>query len=161
MARLRAEATDKTAHSAKERIALLEEAGEQERLIAERSVQAAKQQYEIIKASNALTQSSTEDLKKEAEAYATLVNAETSYYKKVREINAGITSARNEEAKAARDAAKAVKDAATAKISAQKEYLSQLLDIVKDGSESQFKIQNTIAKKEYELAVANAKQKIN
>jgi uncharacterized phage infection (PIP) family protein YhgE len=70
VARLRAEATDKTAHSAKERIALLEEAGEQERLIAERSVQAAKQQYEIIKARNALTQSSTEDLKKEAEAYA-------------------------------------------------------------------------------------------
>ena len=160
VARLRAEATDKTAHSAKERIALLEQAGEQERLIAERSVQAAKKQYEIIKARNALTQSSTEDLKKEAEAYAALVNAETSYYKKVREINSGITSARKEEEKAARDAAKAVKDAATAKINAEKDYLSQLLGIVKDGSESQFKIENTIAKKEYDLAVANAKQKI-
>ena len=160
VAKLRAEASDKTNKTAKERIALLEQAGEQERLIAERSLQAAKQQYEIIKARNKLTKSSTEDLKKEAEAYAALVNAETAYYKKVREINTGITSARKEEAKAARDAAKAVKDAATAKINAEKDYLTQLLGIVKEGSESQFKIQNTIAKKEYELAVANAKQKI-
>jgi len=160
VARLRAEASDKTNHDAKERIALLEEAGNQERQIAERAMEAARMQYEIVKAKNALTKSSAEDLKKEAEAYAALVNAETNYYKKVREINAGITEARNAEAKAAKDAAKAVRDAATAKINAEKDYLSQLLDIVKDGSESQFKIQNTIAKKEYELAVANAKQKI-
>lgn len=127
VARLRAEAADKTKHSATERIALLEQAGEQERLIAERSVQAAKMQYEIIKSRNALTQSNAEDLKKEAEAYAAVVNAETSYYNKVREINAGITEARNAEAKAASDAAKAAKDAAAAKIAAEKEYIAQAL----------------------------------
>ena len=127
VARLRAEAADKTKHSATERIALLEQAGEQERLIAERSVQAAKMQYEIIKSRNALTQSNAEDLKKEAEAYAAVVNAETSYYNKVREINAGITEARNAEAKAARDTAKAAKDAAAAKIAAEKEYIAQAL----------------------------------
>lgn len=127
VARLRAEAADKTKHSASERIALLEQAGEQERLIAERSVQAAKMQYEIIKSRNALTQSNAEDLKKEAEAYAAVVNAETSYYKKIREINAGITEARNAEAKAASDAAKAAKDAAAAKIAAEKEYIAKAL----------------------------------
>lgn len=127
VARLRAEAADKTKHSASERIALLEQAGEQERLIAERSVEAAKQQYEIIKSRNALTQSNAEDLKKEAEAYAAVVNAETSYYNKVREINAGITEARNAEAKAASDAAKAAKDAAAAKIAAEKEYIAKAL----------------------------------
>ena len=127
VARLRAEAADKTKHSASERIALLEQAGEQERLIAERSVQAAKMQYEIIKSRNALTQSNAEDLKKEAEAYAAVVNAETSYYNKVREINAGITEARNAEAKAASDAAKAAKDAAAAKIAAEKEYIAKAL----------------------------------
>lgn len=127
VARLRAEAADKTKHSASERIALLEQAGEQERLIAERSVQAAKMQYEIIKGRNALTQSNAEDLKKEAEAYAAVVNAETSYYNKVREINAGITEARNAEAKAASDAAKAAKDAAAAKIAAEKEYIAKAL----------------------------------
>lgn len=127
VARLRAEAADKTKHSASERIALLEQAGEQERLIAERSVQAAKMQYEIIKSRNALTQSNAEDLKKEAEAYAAVVNAETSYYNKVREINAGITEARNAEVKAARDAAKAAKDAAADKIAAEKEYIAKAL----------------------------------
>lgn len=127
VARLRAEAADKTKHSASERIALLEQAGEQERLIAERSVQAAKMQYEIIKSRNALTQSNAEDLKKEAEAYAAVVNAETSYYNKIREINAGITEARNAEAKAASDAAKAAEDAAAAKIAAEKEYIAKAL----------------------------------
>lgn len=127
VARLRAEATDKMKYSASERIALLEQAGEQERLIAERSVQAAKQQYEIIKSRNALTQSNAEDLKKEAEAYAAVVNAETAYYNKVREIKSNITSARQEEAKAARDAAKAAKDAAAAKIAAEKEYIAKAL----------------------------------
>lgn len=127
VARLRAEAADKTKHSASERIALLEQAGEQERLIAERSVQAAKMQYEIIKSRNALTQSNAEDLKKEAEAYAAVVNAETAYYNKIREINAGITEARNAEAKAASDAAKAAKDAAAAKIAAEKEYIAKAL----------------------------------
>ena len=127
VARLRAEAADKTKYSASERIALLEQAGEQERLIAERSVKAAKMQYEIIKSRNALTQSNAEDLKKEAEAYAAVVNAETSYYNKVREINAGISEARNAEAKAASDAAKAAKDAAAAKIAAEKEYIAKAL----------------------------------
>ena len=127
VARLRAEAADKTKHSASERIALLEQAGEQERLIAERSVQAAKMQYEIIKSRNALTQSNAEDLKKEAEAYAAVINAETAYYNKIRELNAGITEARNAEAKAASDAAKAAKDAAAAKIAAEKEYIAKAL----------------------------------
>ena len=127
VARLRAEATDKMKYSASERIALLEKAGEQERLIAERSVQAAKQQYEIIKGRNALTQSNAEDLKKEAEAYAAVISAETAYYNKVREIKSNITSARQEEAKAARDAAQAAKDAAAAKIAAEKEYIAKAL----------------------------------
>lgn len=127
VARLRAEAADKMKYSASERIALLEQAGEQERLIAERSVQAAKQQYEIIKGRNALTQSNAEDLKKEAEAYAAVISAETAYYNKVREIKSNITSARQEEAKAARDAAKAAKDAAAAKIAAEKEYIAKAL----------------------------------
>ncbi len=160
VARLRAEASDKSNHSATERLSLLEEAGKKEREISERSVQDARLQYEIIKARNALTKSSKEELDKEAQAYATLVKAETDYYKKMREINAGITEARNAEAKAAKDAAKAVRDAATAKINAEKDYLTQLLSIIRSGSESELKVQNSIAKKEYELAVANAKQKI-
>ena len=160
IARLRAEAADKNNHTASERLALLEEAGQKEKEISERALEDAKLQLKIIRERNAISKSSKEDLDAEAAAYANMVKAETDYYKKVREIKAGITEARNAEAKAARDAAKAVKDAATAKINAEKDYLTQLLSIVKTGTDGELKIQNTIAKKEYELAVANAKQKI-
>lgn len=160
VARLRAEAADKSNTTAKERLALLEQAGQKEREIAQRALQDAKLQYEIIKQRNSLTESNKQDLEEEAQAYAALVKAETAYYQQIRTIQTGINSARKEEARSAREAAKAVKDAATAKINAEKDYLTQLLSIVKDGSESEFKIQNTIAKKEYEQAVANAKQKI-
>ena len=160
VARLRAEAADKSKTTASQRIALLEEAGEKERQIAERALQDAQLQYQIIKRRNSLTQSSKEALDEEANAYAAMVKAETAYYNQVRTIQTGINAARRQEAKEARDTAKAVKEAATAKINAEKDYLTQLLGVVRSGSESQFKIQNTIAKKEYEAAVASAKQKI-
>lgn len=160
VAELRAKSTDRLNYTAKERLAFLEQAGDKEKEIAARALQDAKLQYEIIKAKNALAKSSARDLDAEAQAYAAMVKAETDYYNQVRTINAGIIRTRREEAKAARDAAKAVKDAATAKITAEKDYLTQLLSIVKTGTESELKIQNSIAKKEYELAVANAKQKI-
>ena len=161
VARLRAEASDKSNTSAKERIALLEEAGRLEGDIAKRALEDAQLQYQIIKRRNALNKSNKEELDAEAKAYADMVKAETNYYNQIRTINSGLTRARREEAKEARETAKAVKDAAVAKINSEKEYLTQLLTIVRDGSDSQFKIQNTIAKKEYEAAVANAKEKIS
>lgn len=160
VARLRAEAADKSKTTAAERLALLEEAGKKEAEIAQRALQDAKLQYQIIARRNAISKSSKQDLDAEAQAYAAMVKAETAYYNQLRTIQTGINTARKEEAKAAKDTAKAVRDAATAKINAEKDYLSQLLDIVRTGSESELKVQNTIAKKEYELAVANAKQKI-
>ena len=160
IAELRAKATDREKYSARERLAMLEEAGRLEAEIAERAKTDAENRWKIIRDQNKLTESSKEDLEKEAQAYADMVKAQTNYYQQVRTINAGIIRARREEAREAREAAKAVKDAATAKISAEKEYLQQLLSIVKQGSETEFKVQNTIAKKEYELQVANARQKI-
>ena len=160
IAELRAKSSEKEKYTAKERLAFLEDAGKLEAQIAERAMADAKKHYQIVKARNSIAKSSKEALQEEAQAYADMVKAETAYYNQLRTINAGITRARREEAKDARDAAKAVKDAATAKINAEKDYLTQLLSIVKTGSESELKIQNTIAKKEYELAVANAKQKI-
>ena len=160
IAELRAKSSDKEKYTATERLAFLEQAGRLEAEIAARAVADAKKHYQIVAARNKLSQSSKEQLQEEAQAYADMVKAETAYYNQVRTINAGITRARREETREARETAKAVKDAATAKISAEKDYLTQLLSIVKTGTESEFKIQNTIAKKEYEIAVANAKQKI-
>ena len=160
IAELKAKATEKDTYTAKERLGFLEEAGRLEKEIAERAFEDAKKHYEIVKARNALSKSSKEDLDAEAQAYANMVKAETDYYNQIRSINAGITKARKEEERGARDAAKAVKDAAQAKIAAEKEYLTRLLGIVKDGSEQQLKIQNEIAKRDYQKDVADAKQKI-
>lgn len=160
IAELRAKASEKEKYTAKERLGFLQEAGRLEEEIYLRSYEDAKKHYNIVKDRNALSSSSKEQLDEEAQAYADMLKAETAYYNQVRTINAGITRARKEEEKGARDAAKAVKESATAKIAAEKEYLSQLLGIVKDGSESQLKIQNEIAQKDYEKAVAEAKQKI-
>jgi len=160
VAELRAKASERLTYTAKERLEFLQEAGRLEGEISKRGVEDARKQYEIIKARNAMSKSGKDELDEEARAYADMIKAETSYFVQLRQINQGITRARKELIKEERDAAKAVRDAATAKINAEKDYLTQLLGIVKTGTESEFKIQNSIAKKEYELAVANARQKV-
>ena len=160
IAELRAKASERDKYTATERMAFLEEAGKKEAEIAAREMANAKTRYELIRDRNALTQSSKEDMRAEAEAYADMVKAETNYYQQIRTINTGITRARREEAKAARDAAKAVKDAATAKLNAEKDYLSQLLSITRTGTQSELDLQNRLAKMERDIAIADAKQKI-
>lgn len=160
IAELRAKASERDKYTATERMAFLEEAGKKEAEIAAREMANAKTRYELIRDRNALTQSSEEDMRAEAEAYADMVKAETNYYQSIRTINTGITRARREEAKAARDAAKAVKDAATAKLNAEKDYLSQLLSITRTGTQSELDLQNQLAKMERDIAKADAKQKI-
>lgn len=160
VAELRAKSSQKDKYTATERLAYLEEAGRLEAEIAQRAFEDAKAAYEIQKAKNSLTESTAEAKQKEAEAYAAMVRAETAYYQQIRTINTGVYRARQEEERAARDAAKAVKDAATAKINAEKEYLQQLLGIVRDGSDSQLAIQNKIAAKERDKSKADARQKI-
>ena len=161
VAELRAKASERLTYTAKERLEFLQEAGRLEGEISKRGVEDARKQYEIIVARNAMSKSGKAELDEEARAYADMIKAETSYYVQLRQINQGITRARKELIKEERDAAKAVRDAATAKINAEKEYLSQLLSIVRTGTESELKLQNEVAKKEYELAVANARQKIS
>lgn len=160
IAELRAKSTDKLNYSASERLAFLREAGEKEKEIAARAYEDAKLAYEVQKAKNALTQSSKEAKDAEAQAYAAMVKAETDYYNRVRTINAGITKASREEMKAARDAAKAKKDAATAKLQAEKDYLTQLLSVTRKDGDEALALQNEIARKEFEIAEANARQKI-
>lgn len=109
---LRAKAADKATYSAKERISFLEQAGQKEREIAERAMQDAKAQYEIIKLRNSFTQSSTEELNEEADAYARMVQAQTAYNEKMRSINASLSAARKEAASEATAYANAVKAAA-------------------------------------------------
>ena len=160
IAELRAKAADRDKYSAKERIAMLEQANALEAGIMERSKKAAEDEYNLIVRKNKQLKSSQQDLKAEAEAYAKMVNAETAYNNAVRQNTSAIATLRKEEARIAKEAAKAVKDAATAKLNAEKEYFEQLLQVVAKGGETEYKIRNTIAKKDRDLAEVNARQKI-
>lgn len=105
--RLRNEATKRDQYSAQERIAMLEEAGELERGISKRNMDIAQMRYDITKRTNALTQSNAEALKKEAEAYAAVRQAEQAYYDSTRRIQSQLVTARQEDASAAKSAADA------------------------------------------------------
>lgn len=160
VAELRAKASDKATYSAKERLGFLQQAGELERQIAERAYQDAQLQYETIRLRNSTTESSTEDLQKEADAYAAMVKAETNYYKKMREINAGITEARRAETQEFINENKAKEEARKAELESYRALLQQEIELAQKGSQERYDKQKELLDKEYEAAVQNAKDKI-
>lgn len=167
IAELRAKASDKATYSASERLAYLQQAGDLEKDIADRSRQQAKAEYEALKLRTSLTQSSKEDLDALAAAEEKWIRADTNYYNQVRTINAGIVEAKRQQqqesraaAKAADDEAKRVREAALAKIAAEKQYIDSLIQFTKKGSDERLDLQNQSALKEKERAEAEAKTKI-
>ena len=160
IAELRAKSSDRLNYTAAERLKFLQEAGDKEKEIAARALEDAKLQYEIIHAKNQLTKSSAEELQKEADAYAAMVKAETEYYNRVRTINSGIIRARRDEARDARAAAKEREDARKAELESYRALLQQEIDLLSEGTEERLAKQKELAKKEYEAAVAAAKDKI-
>lgn len=93
---LRAKAADKINYSAQERIEMLKKAGDLEADISKRNLELARQEYEAWKLRNKPTESSEEDKKAEAEAYAKMLQAETEYNNKQRKLTAQITEARKQ-----------------------------------------------------------------
>lgn len=160
IAELRAKSSDRLNYTAAERLKFLQEAGDKEKEIAARALEDAKLQYEIIHAKNQLTKSSAEELQKEADAYAAMVKAETEYYNRVRTINSGIIRARRDEARDARAAAKEREDARKAELESYRALLQQEIDLLSEGTEERLAKQKELAKKEYDAAVAAAKDKI-
>lgn len=153
VAKLKNQAADKNKYSAKERIAFLEEAAKIEEDNAKRALEAAKLEYNIIKEKNSLTESSTEDLKKEADAYAKLVKAETNYYNKTKELTGQISEAKTAARTEALNAAKSLSDA-------EIKLLESELLTTKSASSEKLKIQKEILDKQYEQQVKNAKATI-
>ncbi|MBQ2008588.1 MAG: hypothetical protein II236_07925 [Alistipes sp.] len=96
IAKLRAESTDKINKSASERLALIKEAAELEQETYKNNYNLAKQEYELIKEKNSLLPSSSQELQAEADAYASMVQAETAYYNKQREYNSQMAEAFNQ-----------------------------------------------------------------
>lgn len=110
IAELQAKVNDRISYTLQERLGFLERANQLEEEISKREYENLKTQYNIIKAKNALTESSTEDLKKEADAYAAMVNAETAYYNAIRSNNAKISTLRKEAASESKKSVQAMQE---------------------------------------------------
>lgn len=153
LAKLKNQAADKSKYTAEERLVLLEQAAKIEEETAKRALEAAELEYKIIKEKNSLTESSTEDLKKEADAYAKMIKAETDYYNKTKELTGQISEAKNTAKTEALNAAKALSDA-------EIKLLQATLLSTKTASAERYNIEKTILEKQYQQAVKNAKATI-
>lgn len=164
IAQLRQQSADKIKYSAEERIEFLKEASAIEEGISKRNYESAQREYEVIKRRNSLTASSTEELNKEAEAYATMVRAETDYYNKTRELTAQMTEATNQmraEQKAEADARKRERDETMkAEESAEKKNLEMRIALAEDGSKEELELQQEKLQREYNAEVENANKSI-
>ena len=99
--RKRAELLDKAAQkekfTAKERIKFLEDAGKIEDDITAKEIKAAKLRFEAKVAENSLSKSTKEDLDKEAELKAKLINLETAKLTKQKLVSSQVVGAKREE----------------------------------------------------------------
>ena len=158
IAQLRAQAADKTNYSAKERIALLEQALAEEGAIAQRELELAKERYRIQVEQSKLAENSKEENDQLAQSYAAMRQAETDYFNKSRELTAQLVEAKKQmatESKAAGDAAvRVAEDELTALAKANgmtDDELARLLDIKKREIEARLKLVEEGSLAEYHL----------
>lgn len=116
VAELRYKAAQKSKYTEEERLGFLTQAGEKEKEISKRTYEDLKLQYEIIKKKNELTESSAEDKQKEAEAYAAMIQAETDYFNKTKEIESQISELRNKDLEKVKELQKKLKEASQTEI---------------------------------------------
>ena len=86
IAKLRAQAADKVTFSARQRLQFIKEASDEERRISERNYNLAKREYELQKAKSALAGNSAEENEALSQAYTKMIQAETAYFNKDREL---------------------------------------------------------------------------
>ena len=158
VSQLKAQAADKLNYSAKERIALLEQALAEEDAIAKRELELAKERYRIQVEQSKLAENSKEENDQLAESYAAMREAEKSYFDKSRELTAQLTEAKKqmaaETAKAADASIKAAEAELTALAKAQgltDEQLQKALDIKKREIEARLKLVEKGTLEEYTL----------
>lgn len=96
VSQLKAQAADKLNYSAKERIALLEQALAEEEAIAKREMELAKERYRIQVEQSKLAENSKEENDQLAESYAAMREAEKSYFDKSRELTAQLVEAKKQ-----------------------------------------------------------------
>lgn len=96
IAKLRAQAADKVTYSARQRLQFIKEASDEEKRISERNYNLAKREYELQKAKSALAGNSAEENEALSQAYTKMIQQETAYFQKVRELNAQVAEATNQ-----------------------------------------------------------------
>lgn len=111
-ANLRAKAAEKDKYTAAERLAFINKAADEEEKIAQRNKDLAQQEYNALKEKADLAQNSKEENDALAAAEIKVMEAETAYMNKLRELNAQRAEAINQmnaQAKAAADAAEKIR----------------------------------------------------
>ena len=149
IAELNAKSTEEDKYSAEERAHFLEEAAMLEEEVAQKTYENAKLAYETQKAKNALTQSSTEDLKEEAQLYADMVNAQAEYFNKTKELNSRRIAAVQQAAQVR-----------SQQLTSEKELIDQEVALAKKGTEEQYNLLVIQSNKQYEINVASKKASI-
>lgn len=96
ISKLRKDAADKINLSAKERLALIKQAADEELAISQRNVELAKRELKLLEDRAALTQNSVEDNDRLSEARVRVFNAEAAFNNKMREYNAQMAEANNQ-----------------------------------------------------------------
>lgn len=128
IADLRAKANEKDKVGTAERLRLLQEASDMEEAIAKRNADLAREAYELQVAKNAQSESSQEDLQKENDLYIEMINAQTSYLQKQREINGQMAELRTKQAAEAKAAAKARADEEKRRLELQQQIAQEAED---------------------------------
>lgn len=111
-ANLRAKAAEKDKYTAEERLEFINKAADEEAKIAQRNKDLAQQEYNALKEKADLAQNSKEENDALAAAEIKVMEAETAYMNKLRELNAQRAEAINQmnaQAKAAADAAEKIR----------------------------------------------------
>ena len=167
VAELRAKIAEKEKYTVEQRKGFLQDAIEKEEAIAVKRKALADEELRILEEQNKATKNSAEVEDKIAAAKVRQIQADTNLANTRRKLTLEMNTLLSEEAKNRREVAKAAREeqkaaeaAAKAKLSAEKAYWQELLNIVTDGSKTQFKIKNTIARNERDAAIAEAKARI-
>lgn len=105
IAELRAKANERDKAGTAERLRLLGQANAKEEAIAKRNADLAREAYELQVAKNAQSKSSREDLDKENDLYIKMLDAQTSYLQKQRELAGQMSQLRERQRQEAQQAA--------------------------------------------------------
>jgi len=166
---LKAKAADKLTYSAKERVAFLEQALAEEEAIAKRDMEVARERYRILEEQSKLAENSKEENDELARSYASMRDAERSYYDKSRELTAQLVEAKKQIAAEAKAAGDASLKQAEAELKAQavaaglsEEDIQKRLDIkkrevearlklVEEGSLAEYQLQQELLQRQFEI----------